>query len=200
MSKSSIIAIVCLVILYVHSAIIEPNNIQVTHFAIKDRELQGLRVAFLSDFHLKQRDYKKLNKIANLTAKQKPDVILLGGDYFKEKKIKNTMSPYLFATSMHKANVPIYGVLGESDWLVGGETIKKEFTNNGIIMLDNSKQPFFHQTRHIDIIGLADKTTRGVKIAEAFKITKNSKKVNSFEAINSTLAFCTKNPFHPFAH
>lgn len=171
MSKSSIIFYICFIWIFIQSAIVEPNNFQVTHFAVVDKQLQGIRVAFLTDFHFSKKDYKKLNKIASLTAKQKPDIILLGGDYTNSKNPRNLMNMYIFATKLHQANAPIFAVLGEADWKNDAKKITSELEKNGIHVLENSNIRIIKKRRYIDIIGLADKTSRNPDITTSFKRT-----------------------------
>ena len=85
MSKSTIITYICLILLFIQSAIREPNDIQTTHFTISDENLQGVRAVFITDMHFKKRDYKKLKKVATLTLKENPDLILLAEIMLKQK-------------------------------------------------------------------------------------------------------------------
>lgn len=169
MSKSFIIFYICFIWIFIQSAIIEPNDIQVTHFAVQDKQLQGIRVAFLTDFHFKKRDYKKLNKIVALTARQKPDIILLGGDYTNSRNSKNLMNTYIFATKLQQANAPIYAVLGEADWRNDAKKIMDEFETNGIHVLNDSNRRIIKKRQYIDIIGLS--ASKNPDIASAFRRT-----------------------------
>ena len=66
MTKQMMVLVVLFVYVLIRSVFIEPNALEVTRYQVVDRQLNGIRVAFLSDFHLKKRDYKRLDKIVIL--------------------------------------------------------------------------------------------------------------------------------------
>ncbi len=171
MSKKSIIFYICVIWLYIQSAIIEPNNFQVTHYTIEDKQLYGVRVAFLTDFHFKKKDYKKLDKIANLTMGQRPDILFLGGDYTNSKNPRNLMNMYIFSSKLQQAKAPIFAVLGDADWKSDAVKIKSELESNGIRVLEDENTRIIVKKRYIDIIGLNDKTTKNPDVARAFRRT-----------------------------
>ena len=150
---------------------IEPNSLVIKKYEIEDNSLQGIRVAFLSDFHLKRREYKKLDKIVNMTNAQNPNVVLLGGDFARGHNIKDTMNPVITAQKLSLINAPTYAVLGENDWWTDGELITQSLKDSGIRVLDNSAIRIVLKNRYVDIIGLADLTTQRPQISKAFRKT-----------------------------
>ena len=150
---------------------IEPNSLVIKKYEIEDNSLQGIRVAFLSDFHLKRREYKKLDKIVNMTNAQNPNVVLLGGDFARGHNIKDTMNPVITAQKLSLINAPTYAVLGENDWWTDGELIAQSLKDSGIRVLDNSAIRIVLKNRYVDIIGLADLTTQQPQISKAFRKT-----------------------------
>ena len=81
MTKQMMVLIVVVLYVLFRSFFIEPNSIQVTKYQIEDNYLSGIRIAFLTDLHLKKHDFKRLDKIVELTNKNTPDIVLLGGDF-----------------------------------------------------------------------------------------------------------------------
>ena len=81
------------IIIYIvfNSFILEPNSLNVTKYEIQDPQLAGARIVFLSDFHLKKHDYKRLNQIVKLTKKQNPDAVILGGDFARKQNYSSNM-------------------------------------------------------------------------------------------------------------
>ncbi len=172
MSKKTIFTYICLIALFIQSAIREPNDFQVTRYQVANEQLKGICVVFLSDFHFKKKDYKKLKKIADLTIKEKPDIILLGGDYTNSKNPKNLMSPFVFSSRFKKTKAPMFAVLGEADWKNSAAVIKKGFKSNGIKVLENSSARVEINQKSIYIVGIGDKKSQKSDITKAFKRTK----------------------------
>src|SRR5262249_18357654 len=75
---------------------IEPDRLVVHQETIQinnwPRELSGLRIALIGDVHTDNRfiDEKKLQKIVELTNAQKPDLIVLLGDYIQGGRRENS--------------------------------------------------------------------------------------------------------------
>ena len=171
MTKEMLVLIGFVVYVLITSLFIEPNSLETVKYEIEDNQLQGIKVAFLSDFHLKRRDYKRLDKIIKYTNSHNPDIVLLGGDFANGKDAKSTMLPSIMASKLSLMNAPTYAVLGHNDWLVNGNEIKQALRNNNIRVLDNSNTRTIIKSRYVDIIGIADITTQQPKIAQAFRRT-----------------------------
>ena len=171
MTKEMMVVIAFFVFVLIRCFIIEPNSLVIKKYEIEDNKLQGIRVAFLSDFHLKRREYKKLDKIVNLTNMQNPNIVLLGGDYARGHDIKNTMNPIITAQKLSLINAPTYAVLGENDWWTDGDAISKALKDSGIRVLENSSVRIILKNRYVDIIGLSDLTTQKPSISKAFRKT-----------------------------
>lgn len=171
MTKEMLVLIAFFVFILIRSVFIEPNSLEIKRYVIEDKQLQGIRVAFLSDFHLKRRDYKRLDKIVKLTNQEKPNIVFLGGDYVTGHNIKKAMSPDIMASKLSLLNTQTYAVLGEHDWWVDGKLITSALRSNGIRVLENTNMRIISKNRYIDIIGLSDATTKQVNISQAFRRT-----------------------------
>ncbi len=172
MSKQLVVVLVFIFYIIVRCLFIEPNCIEIGRYEIRNPNLKGIRVVFLSDLHLKKHDYKKLDKIVTLANKQSPDLVLIGGDIATGHSYKKTMDINIAAQKLNLINAPILAVLGEHDWWAGGETIIQGLRANGITVLQNSARRVMIKRKYIDIIGLEDLTTRQPNIAVAFKKTQ----------------------------
>lgn len=173
MTKEMMVLIGLFVYVLIRSFFVEPNSLEVVRYEIGDNQLQGIRVAFLSDFHLKRRDYKRLDKIIALTNKQRPTLVLLGGDFANGSNIRTTMMPNVMAAKLSLLKAPTYAVLGNHDWQIDGKLIADALNNSGIKVLENSNTRINLQGRYVDIIGIADVTTQQAKIAQALRRTAN---------------------------
>ena len=69
---------------YTTKAYYDTNTIEVKHYQIKESSLgealAGLKVAFLTDLHIRKIDVRE-NKVLEILHEEKPDLILLSGDY-----------------------------------------------------------------------------------------------------------------------
>ncbi len=168
MTKQMIVVAALLVYVLFRSFFIEPNSLVTTNYKIENADLAGVRLAFLSDLHLRKNDYNKLNKIAMMTNKQHPDVIILGGDFLNGQNYKKSMNVTMIGQKLSMFNIPIYAVLGQQDWLTDGTQITQDLEYGGVKVLENSSRRAVIKGRYVDIIGLADLTTRGIDIEKAF--------------------------------
>jgi len=78
-----ILVLIALVLLGMAKAYYDTNTIEVRHYEITSgslgEALAGLKVAFLSDLHIKKIGIRE-NKTLETLRREKPDIILLGGD------------------------------------------------------------------------------------------------------------------------
>jgi hypothetical protein len=100
------------------------------------QEMDGLRIAFLSDFHIGQAIAQAASRRAVAAAlKEKPDLILLGGDFLYEfwphpAKVSQILAPL-------EAALGAYGVLGNHDFRGHTEEAKAALAAAGIQLLEN---------------------------------------------------------------
>ena len=179
MTKQMMVLIALFAYVLIRSIFIEPNALEITKYQAVDKQLNGIRVAFLTDFHLKKRDYKRLDKIVQKTNSQNPNLILLGGDFANGHSGSNTMNPSIIAQKLNLLTAPTYSVLGNHDWWTDGNGISKALEDNGIKVLENESVRIIVKNRYIDIIGLADLTTKNVDIANSFIRTNTPRLVIS---------------------
>lgn len=166
------VLIALIVYVFIRSVFVEPNSLEVTKYEIEDNYLQGVRIVFLSDFHLKKRDYKRLDKIVALTNKQLPDMVFMGGDFANGHNYKNSMDMNIAAQKLSLINAPKYTVLGNHDWWSNGKEITAVLKDNGISVLENSAVRTIVRRRYVDIVGMADLTTRQPNIEKALARTR----------------------------
>ncbi len=172
MTKQTMVLLVLIILVVFQSIFVEPNALETTRYEMVNEQLAGIRVVFLSDFHFKKQDYKRINKIVKLTKKQDPDIVLLGGDFARSQNAKANMDAGLIASKLTLISAPIFAVLGESDWWADGKKITEDLRSNGITVLENSNRRIMVKRRYVDIAGIADMTTRQPNISAALSKTK----------------------------
>lgn len=167
MTKQMMIIIALLVYVFICSVFIEPNLLVVTNYKVEDQDLNGIKVAFASDFHLRPKELSKLDKIVRLINSQNPDLVLLGGDFLNGHDPKKTMRVNSVASKLALIQAPVYAVLGENDWWSAGEELISAFRGEGIKVLRNSAVRIVVSRRYVDIIGVDDLTTQNADIFKA---------------------------------
>ena len=167
MTKPMMVFLAFLLYVFVYSGFIEPNTLEVVRYKIADEKMRGIRIAFLTDFHLKRHDYKRLDKIVKTTIKEKPDVVILGGDYVTRSE-NNSIKMNIFAQKMQLIDAKKYAVLGEYDWYHDAEKTKEILEANNIRVLDDTSSRVVIKRRYFDIIGLSDYQTKNSNLTRAF--------------------------------
>ena len=173
MTKQMMVVIGLFLFVFIRSVFVEPNSLDVTIYQIENAQLQGITAAFLSDFHLKKSDRKRLDKIVKTVQKQNPNIVFLGGDFAINKNYKSMMNMELVALKLREIKAPIYSVLGSQDWRCDGKKIAQALKDNGITVLENSRRRIILGGRYLDVIGLADLKTRTPDIARAMYRSTN---------------------------
>ena len=154
---------------------IEPNRLVVHQqtLAISQwpRELNGLRIAVLSDIHAGGAfiDDRKLKLIVERTNQLHPELIVILGDYMSgEGHISHRVEPEVFGPTLKGLQAPlgVYSVLGNHDWWYNGEKVRRSLEANGIKVLDNQVAKVERDGRVFWLAGLADLWTRPQRIEE----------------------------------
>ncbi len=144
---------------------------------------EGFKIALLSDFHSSFVVGKGLLSAASRMAMgEKPDVILLGGDFisgstkflsgsvgeFKAKYLNRCLD----ALSALEAPMGIYAVLGNHDFWSGPEAVEKitdEFSKRlGVVWLRNSSATLERGVEKIDLLGIDDYWEESSSLEKAY--------------------------------
>ena len=139
-------------------SITEPRLLTVRHYHIKNSELKGIKIVFVSDFHVLKNQEKRLDKIIEKINTQKPDIVLLGGDYIKADYPEKSMDIKTIAKhlSQIKPKYTTLAVLGNHDYLYGMNRVKYELEKNNIKVLMNENVPFTIGQKTLYIAGIED--------------------------------------------
>ena len=151
---------------------IEPAGIQVRRYtvAVAAPALKGLRVAVISDLHAgaPHIDLAKIDKIVAMTNAERPDLILLTGDY-SVGRMMGAQRIRIRDIAAHlkplRARLGVYAVIGNHDrWRDPGRVFRS-FPANGIPVLEN---------RSVDVgrfwvTGIGDEHTHAADPVRALK-------------------------------
>lgn len=165
MSKFLIIVL----ILFIWSFFIEPHLLAVKHYKVES--LKDTRIVFVSDFHISKWDKRRLERVVKLINKQKPDIVLSGGDFIKGHDGKNTLLIEKQAEVLRGIKAPVITVLGNHDGWYDKERVTNALSNVGICVLSNSNTKF----NDIYISGVEDLQTGSPDVEKALKDTGNSR-------------------------
>lgn len=147
----------------------EPQRLVVTRVELKlpawPRQLAGLKVALLSDLHIGSPywDLPALARLVERTNAEKPDLVLLAGDYqINDVPGGVFVESEAIAEGLGKLRAPlgVYAVLGNHDWWNDGERTRRAFEQHGVRVLEESAQPLTHAGATFYVVGLADQMTR----------------------------------------
>lgn len=155
---------------------VEPNRLVVRHETIQidqwPRELDGLRIAVLSDIHAGGSfiSEDKLRLIVERTNELQPEMIVIAGDYIAGDGRRHPlkMSPEVFAAILKDFRAPlgVYSVLGNHDWWFDGGCVRRALEQSGMKVLDNEAVSIEARGKPLWIVGFADLWTRPQRIVE----------------------------------
>lgn len=144
-----------------YSVAIEPRVLRLRQFRTGipglPAELEGLRVAFLSDFHVggPGRGRSLTTQALDLVAQEQPDLVLLGGDYFDKGRWDDTSGVFDGLSDFRH----VVGVLGNHDQKRGegvAERVCAGMARCGVVMLRNSSITVRLRDRDVTIAGVDD--------------------------------------------
>ena len=155
--------------------LIEPGRLVVRHQTIQianwPSELNGLKVAVLSDIHVDDWfvNERKVRTIVERTNQLQPELIVILGDYMSgDGMVKRRVEPRVFAPILKDLRAPlgVYSVLGNHDWWDDGKKLRQELEQNGIKILENETAQVNARNRSLWLVGLSDLWTRPQRINE----------------------------------
>lgn len=158
--------------------LVEPRRLVVNRVDLAIARWPGaappLRVALLSDIHVGSPHWglERVHELVERTNAEKPDVVLLAGDYvidgvlFGTKVDQEAIARVLAGL---RARFGVLAVLGNHDWWNDGERMRRALERSGIIVLENEVYTFAHGAMSFAVAGLADQIVRLPQPAETFE-------------------------------
>lgn len=152
-------------ILFVKAFFIEPDKIIVHKVTLKlnnwDKKHDNLKIAIISDIHFGAPfiNTEKLEKIVELSNKERPDLILLPGDFVSngvigEKFVNSEVVANIL--SKLKSKYGMVAVLGNNDWGYNGKKVILALENKKITVLENNAKKLIINGKPLWIAGVAD--------------------------------------------
>ena len=165
--KYFILILVCMIVW----CFIEPFIITVKRIVINDSVLNGKKIIFATDFHYKKHETYRLKRDVELINAQKPDIILLGGDFVNGHAPEQSLDYKTIANEFGKlhAKFGVFAVLGNHDVWHNAKEITNSLTENKITVLRNSSA----KADSIYIAGVEDLKLENPDVSKALENTSN---------------------------
>lgn len=130
-------------------------------------DLEGMTLVHLSDFHFSPwNPIDFLRRTVELAKRQKPDVIVLTGDYADEDDADLGACAEILGEL--SAPLGVYAVLGNHDHDVGADETAEALSAAGIVVLRNEKVALGDGERHLWLAGLDDTATHREEFSAVF--------------------------------
>lgn len=157
--------------------LIEPYLLSVRRYRLGFSDFKGLKIVFASDWHIAPWENWRLKRIVRKINAQKPDIIILGGDYVRGHKHASSMKMEKIAAALGelKAKYGVFAVLGNHDWYMDGNKMRRELEKAGITVLENENIHLKIDGKDLFIAGLADDKTRSPDFIRALAKTDMKK-------------------------
>jgi predicted MPP superfamily phosphohydrolase len=148
----------------------EPSRLGVVEQTIAvepwHREHAGLKIAVMSDLHVgaPYRDLSRLKDVVATTNAQKPDLVLILGDFVIQGVLGGQFvppEPIAHELSGLRAPLGVVAVLGNHDWWFDGVRVRRALSAEGITVLVNQSLRLTHRNKPFWLVGLDDLMTRG---------------------------------------
>lgn len=169
------------------STLIEPNQLVVKNVNLTipkwDKANSNLKIVVISDIHAGSSfiGIKKIRKIVEITNSQKPDVVLILGDYMIHGKLTNKIlknftpiKPELIANELGKikSKYGIISILGNHDYWYNATEVANSLKKNNITVLENNSIKI-HTPKSFWVSGLTDLIAANPNIQKTLKPIKD---------------------------
>ena len=168
--RIAVLAITSALILAVWVFWWEPSSLDVIEQTIAVNrwhvEHEGLRIAVLSDLHVgaPHRDLASLQELVSITNKRTPDLVVILGDLVIQGVLGGRfVPPEDIAKELSRLRAPlgVVAVLGNHDWWLDGERVRRTLSSEGITVLTDQNLRVTYNNRSFWLMGLDDLWTRG---------------------------------------
>ena len=148
-----------------HSTVGEPKEFKVEIVPISLKRLSpvlvGLRIVQISDIHMGGwMNSERLQHVADLVLAQKPDILLITGDFLKGRTFneiaKRGIKDLLKVLSPLASVVPSYAVLGNHDYRTNPDAVREMLHLCRITDLTNAVTKITHEGGNLYLCGVDD--------------------------------------------
>ena len=171
MKLQHLLAVLCFVTItsgimwFISEGISQATAIKVTRHILDSNEenREAVKIAFLSDFHVtwNESSFKRVAEIVSMVKSERPDLILLGGDFTGEDYGSTNMIRARIIRSLDKLTdiAPTYTVLGNHEWWTNGPKWMNAITDSNIVLIEGKQLSLTVRNRAVCVRGLGDAYT-----------------------------------------
>lgn len=186
------------IILALYATLIEPYCLKINNINIKNEKLSGIKIAFVSDLQVgMHKKYLWSKKIARAVDEAKPDLIIIGGDMISNEGTFEDESIYLSPLQIWQNKYPVFYVLGNHEYGIGGTVKNKPEKYTGdrsALVIDRFNQFGFNLLKNsLDCSIIKNKAICLFGIAEIWKDKTDFSELNNWDK-NIPLILITHNP------
>ncbi len=134
-----------------YALFVEPDWVQHNHHYVTTSKWgkgMNVRIAHLSDLHAEKGSELRFSRALDIVRRQKPDIIVLTGDYSNDSEPATEEILGKFASDLVKI-APVYAVEGNWDTMKAMQLLE----NHGVRMLRNEKVYLTIRGAHLSFIG-----------------------------------------------
>ena len=141
--------------------LIEPNMLLVKHKTLDlpnwNSDINNFKIAVISDLHIGTHfvGVNKLKKIVKITNKNKPDLVVILGDFDAVSIKSSKINEDEISKILSEFNAQTIAILGNHDYEPKG-VVKKILNNANIPILENSEKFIKYNNKTIRIVGFKD--------------------------------------------
>jgi hypothetical protein len=152
-----------------YALLVEPRRVRVRRVELRldrwPRVYDGFRLALVSDLHAgtPHVGVEQVERVARLVNREGPDLVALLGDYVDDHAaFAESVRPADVARALARVRAPLgrFAVLGNHDWITGGERVRGALRDAGITVLENEARELRSARVPLWVAGLADATER----------------------------------------
>ena len=156
---TALVLIEALLLIWVFA--VEPRLLRVSRYQLEAPDMKGLKMVFASDFHLTPGSKERLRKIVAAINAEKPDIVLLGGDFAKGHLRSVSMPAEEIAAGLAEIKAPagVFAVLGNHDEWYGKKEMAAALAARGIMVLQNDGRQIDYQGISFYLGGVEDVST-----------------------------------------
>ena len=168
---------------------LEPSSLGVRQYVIQVPEWSAanpaLRIAVLGDLHVGSpfNDLVKLREIVEVTNRQRPDLVLLAGDYMIHGVLGGgPVDPREIASVLGRLQSPagVYAVLGNHDYWWGAEEVAESLREAGITVLEDEAVHLRQEGLDFWLVGISDFWEGEHDVSRALNLVPAGKAVIAF--------------------
>jgi len=144
----------------------EAESLTVNHVDLESDSwtLPPVVVAVAADFHVgsSAKEFDRLRKAVDMIAAEKPDLILLPGDFVAGVRPSQAAPPLAIARELAKLKAPlgVYAMLGNHDHWQGTEHFVNAFAKAGVPLLENRTVDLQFRGKRFHLVGVTDDWTK----------------------------------------